>query len=399
MAITFQRLTILSRSSGRSAVAATAYVTRASIRDDRTGTLHTYTRARDVDPEGCGVVGWAGDVGSLANAMEAAEVRKDARTARLVVVALPAELDPAQQRELLQDYAKQLAAIAGTPAIYARHDKGDGNPHGHLILSTRSSSDARTLDAKKARVWDDRKTGPETCTDAREAWIDLANAALTRAGHRPSLTFSAEPDTLPQRHLGPVRAGLEARGERTDAGDYNRAVQARNTAAAALRAAQEIEAAALVTLPPLPAPAPPLAPVRQALDQPATAPRTTASAVAVRGSGMAPECPGPDVSGWWPAILGTGPGLRNPDDRVAWLAPRIEIQAQQHTAEAIHRTLWREAPVNRRGAWLTLQGVAKRAKSLTKRTAEWWDRLSKPPPDLKQVTLPQRTASQQTQSI
>ncbi len=382
MAITFQRLTVLSRSSGRSAVAATAYVMRASLRDDRTGTLHTYTRARDVDPEGCGVVGWAGDAGSLANAMEQAEARKDARTARLVVVALPAELDPTEQRDLLRAYTEQLAAIAGTPAVYARHDKGDGNPHGHVILATRSSSDGLALDPKKARIWDDKKTGPETCSTARQAWIDFANAALVRAGHAPGLTFSAEPDTLPQRHLGPVRAGLEAKGQRTDAGDYNRAVQARNAAAAALRAAQEVEAAALVVPPPLPTPAPPLAPVRKATEQPATALRPTASAVAVRGSGTAPERPGPDVSGWWPVVLGTAPGLRDPADRAAWLAPRVEVQAQQHTAEAIQRALWQEAPNNRRGAWLSLRGVAERAKSLTKRTTDWWDRLTKPPIDL-----------------
>jgi hypothetical protein len=385
MTITYQRHSNLLRATGRSAVAATAYVMRSSMRDDRTGVLHTYTRGRglDTDPDGSGVVGWKGSTSDLANAMEAAEKRKDARTARLFVVALPNELSPAEQRGLLLDYAQALHAIDQAPVIFARHQDNNGNVHAHYIKSTRPSNDGLTLSANKARMWDAKKTkdvpadqtGEATCARARTAWITLGNAALVKAGYPPSLTYENPPDVVPQRHMGPAAAALESKGVQTEVGDYNRLVRARNSAAAALKSAQEVEAAAIVA----PPPAPPLAPVRKALERPATATPPMPSGIAVRGSDSKP--PLEDVGDLWPTILGKY--HRNPEDRAKAIFPTMQVQVGAHGEEAVRSMLIETAPgTNLRNNWLVWRQVAARAKALTRRGAEVWDRLTRPPPEL-----------------
>lgn len=419
MAITFQRLTVLSRSSGRSAVAATAYVMRASIRDERTGTLHTYTRARDVDADSVSVVGWQGSAGELANAMEMAEKRKDARTARLVVVALPHELTPEQQRAALTEYSQALHEIAQTPVISVRHSKGDNeNDHAHLIVATRSSEDGLTLSSKKARIWDDQKTGPETCVQARQLWIDIGNRHLVLAGHPASLSFSAPEGVIPKEHLGPGQAALEGKGVATTGGNRNRERQAqqdelaaRATARASLvamaREAQVVEAAAIVAAPTKPTAAPPALPL-SASTRPQTAPpepRTTPSGVPVREQSSGPQrlstalkqAPQAsdrghsnslqqtkldEVPTWWPVILGTRPGFKDPEERAKWLDPRVIETVREHGADKVQEALEASMGRNRRAEWLTWKGVAERLKKASKLAPELWAKLTRSPPDL-----------------
>ena len=156
----------VSRSSGRSATAAAAYRNAERITDERTGEIHDYTRRSGVDhveafaPHGMTVQGSA----ELWNKAEAAEVRKNARVAREVLVALPHELDQVQRRELAKSIAQNMAdryGTAGTLAVHHPDQEGDNrNHHVHILMTTRRLDASGQL-GEKTRELDDVKRGPE----------------------------------------------------------------------------------------------------------------------------------------------------------------------------------------------------------------------------------------------
>ena len=99
----------------------------------------------------------------LWNRAEAAEVRKNARVAREVLVALRAELSPAQRRELTLGIAQALAdryGTAGTLAVHTPDREGDQrNHHAHILMTTRRLEPSGAL-GEKTRELDDVKRGP-----------------------------------------------------------------------------------------------------------------------------------------------------------------------------------------------------------------------------------------------
>jgi ATP-dependent exoDNAse (exonuclease V) alpha subunit len=236
MAIFHLHVSTISRSAGRTATAAAAYRLGEHIHDDRTGLTHDYRRRAGV--LATGIVGWNGDHGSLWNAAEAAEKRADARTAREVLVALPAELTPEQQTRLLRGFALHLRdryGIAASWALHAAPTAGDQrNRHGHILMTTRAVDDTGRF-GQKTRVLDDRKTGPEQIEAIRREWEQRVNRELARAGS-PARICGKRRSLEPMEHLGPRRTSLERRGIRTRAGDRNRA-----RAAARFRASQIIK--------------------------------------------------------------------------------------------------------------------------------------------------------------
>jgi len=101
----------LSRSSGRSSVAAAAYRSGDCLLDERQGLEHDYTRRSGVMHSELVLPDDAGewDRSELWNAAEEAEKRKDGRTAREWEVALPDELNAEERRELAVSFAGDLA--------------------------------------------------------------------------------------------------------------------------------------------------------------------------------------------------------------------------------------------------------------------------------------------------
>jgi len=226
MAIYHLSVSVVSRSTGRSAVAAAAYRAGVCLRDERTGLVHDYTRrggvlsAEVIAPPGCAAL----DRERLWQAAEAAERRRDARTAREVRIALPAELDAEACRDLARQYARWLAERYRTAvdvAVHAPDPAGDQrNRHAHLLLPTREVGADGAFGAK-LRVLDDRVSGPAEIEAMREAWERLANAALAAAGvdariDRRSLVEQGITDRPPSWHRGPGATALERRGVRTE---------------------------------------------------------------------------------------------------------------------------------------------------------------------------------------
>jgi ATP-dependent exoDNAse (exonuclease V) alpha subunit len=148
MAIYHLSMKPMSRSSGRSAVAAIAYRAAEKLTNERDGIEHDFTRRQGVEhaeivlPEGIAAgADWARERAALWNAAERAEVRRDARVAREIEVALPHELTAEQRLELTREFSRSLAdryGVAVDFAIHSPHGHTDiRNHHAHIMLTTR----------------------------------------------------------------------------------------------------------------------------------------------------------------------------------------------------------------------------------------------------------------------
>ena len=237
MAIYSASVKTVSRGGGRSATAAAAYRNGEEITDERTGEVHDYRRRTGVEhvasfaPEGMAPQPSA----ELWNRAEAAEVRKNARVAREVLVALPAELTPEQRRELAQGIAQALAdryGTAGTLAVHTPDREGDQrNHHAHILMTTRRLEPTGEL-GEKTRELDDVKRGPQEVEWVRAMIEARTNHALERAGSAErvdrrslveqraaaleagDLERAAELDRLPTIHEGPRVTAIRRECER-----------------------------------------------------------------------------------------------------------------------------------------------------------------------------------------
>lgn len=210
----------VSRSTGRSAVAAIAYRSGERLTNERDGVVHDYTRRDGVEetfivaPEGAE---WAQDRSVLWNAVEAAEKRKDAKVAREYELALPGELSAGERRELVHGFAVGLRdryGVAVDVAIHAPHDHGDDrNHHAHVMTTTRVVT-PEGLGAKTRQL--DVSTSASVETEwVRVDWGSRVNAALEQAqvdervDHRSYARQGVSRE--PTVKLGPAVAAIERR--------------------------------------------------------------------------------------------------------------------------------------------------------------------------------------------
>ena len=141
MAIYHLEAKVISRGVGRSAVAASAYMSCSRIYNDYDGIQHDYTRKQGLvyeqvllppqaPPE------WT-DRSILWNAAEETEKTKDSRLAREFVVALPTELSKEENISLLTEYVQDNFVNDGMCADFCIHDTDGHNPHAHIMLTVR----------------------------------------------------------------------------------------------------------------------------------------------------------------------------------------------------------------------------------------------------------------------
>lgn len=193
MAIYHLHAKTISRARGQSATAAAAYRSGEKINDRTTEEEHDYTRKGGVIhsqiylPEG--IPERMKDRSELWNVIEEIEKRKDAQLAREIEVALPTELSREQQIDLMRDFSETFTA-SGMIADVSIHDKGDGNPHAHIMLSMRRWDRDKDTFGGKERAWNDK-----TLIDHwREAWETTANNALERAGRPERIDHRSNED-------------------------------------------------------------------------------------------------------------------------------------------------------------------------------------------------------------
>lgn len=143
MAIYHLEAKVISRGAGRSAVAASAYLSCSQIYNDYDGIQHDYTRKRglvwqEVFLPPIAPAAWS-DRSVLWNAVEENEKTKDSRLAREFVVALPIELGKADWKSLLTEFIQDNFVADGMCADVAIHDPypPGHNPHAHIMLTVR----------------------------------------------------------------------------------------------------------------------------------------------------------------------------------------------------------------------------------------------------------------------
>ena len=141
MAIYHLEAKVVGRGAGRSAVAASAYLSCSRLYNDYDGIQHDYTKKQGLVWQEVFLPEYAPqewqDREKLWNAVEEVETAKDSRLAREFVVALPIELSREQQIELLQDFIREQFVADGMCADAAIHDTDGHNPHAHILLTVR----------------------------------------------------------------------------------------------------------------------------------------------------------------------------------------------------------------------------------------------------------------------
>ena len=220
---------MVTRSKGGCCVAGAAYIAGEKIKNELDGKIHDYRNKHEVVYKEILLPANAPpeyrDRAKLWNAAEAAEKRKNSQTARSINAALPKELSRADQIDLVRQFCEQCFVSQGMCCDFAIHDKGDGNPHVHILLATRKVG--KSGFTQKERAWNDKKLLMEW----RERWADWCNHKLyfvsdARVDHRSYKEQGV--NKLPQIHLGVEVCAVERKGFKTDKGNRNRRIRQRN---------------------------------------------------------------------------------------------------------------------------------------------------------------------------
>ena len=249
---------IIKRSVGRSAVAAAAYRSGEKLTNEWDGKTHDYTHKPGVVHTEIMLPAHAPpefqDRSTLWNSVEQIEKASDAQLAREIEVALPVELSRAEQLALVRSFVKDNFVAEGMCADFALHDKGDGNPHAHILLTIRPlKPDGRwgpkcrkvyDLDSQGNRIPDGKggwKNHREDTTDWnnrenaekwRAAWAAYANRALEAAGRSERIDHRSYErqgiDKIPSIHMGVAASQMERKGIQTEKGNINRQIAADN---------------------------------------------------------------------------------------------------------------------------------------------------------------------------
>ncbi|WCT23358.1 MobA/MobL family protein [Acidovorax temperans] len=210
-------LQTISRSAGRSAVAAAAYRACVKLIDQTTGLIHDYTRkGGHVET----ILIGADDISELWNKAELAETRKNSTVARELMLPLPDQWTDNERRECVRDIAQHLrdtygVAVSGSIHAPNRHDR---NNHVHMMFTTRTVDIDGTF-GKKTRILDDMKTGE--VSKLREAICKIVNAHAEKLDsdfYVYAGKFSdIDKNHIPTKHI-PINAG----------GGYRNAITAQN---------------------------------------------------------------------------------------------------------------------------------------------------------------------------
>jgi Ti-type conjugative transfer relaxase TraA len=236
MAIYHLHAKVISRATGRSAVAAAAYRAASELHDERLDRPHDFTNKSGVIysevllPEGSGAPARLLDRAALWNEVERVEVRKDAQLAREVEFSIPREMPKEEGIRLARDFVREQFVARGMVADLNVHwdigPDGEPKPHGHVMLATRAVGPDGF--GKKVREWN----RTELLLEWRERWAGLANERLAELGldlaidHR---SYAAQGIELePQNKIGPAGARREERGEQAERAAEHEEIARRN---------------------------------------------------------------------------------------------------------------------------------------------------------------------------
>ena len=265
MAIYHMQAKVVSRGSGRSAVAASAYMSCSRMYNDYDGIQHDYTRKHGLIYQEVMLPPMApsewNDREQLWNAVEETEKTKDSRLAREFVVALPVELDKDSNISLLQDFIKKNFVDMGMCADFAIHDTDGHNPHAHILLTVRPLNENETWQYKTEKEYLCIKDGEEKGYERidkhpkssrygrqnpiseqwnsdeqlciwRANWADAVNKMLARNQINATIDHRSFADQgiteQPTIHEGYIAQNMEKKGMIADRCEINRQIRADN---------------------------------------------------------------------------------------------------------------------------------------------------------------------------
>lgn len=247
---------VISRRVGRSSIQMAAYCSRSKMHSDYTGEIYDYTKRSDLVYHGVMLPDHAPNTflnsEVLWNNVEKVEKIRNARLARVITIALPKELGSEIHIAMIRQYVLEHFVQRGMCADVSIHDKGDGNPHAHILLTTRpldcagrwmdkqhrnyllDENGERIFDAAKGRYklgrsvkthdWDD----PDRVQEWRAGWAEACNAQFRQYGIDKEVTCLSyarqDIDREPTKHLGAKVRAMEERGVLTDRGNDNRRI-------------------------------------------------------------------------------------------------------------------------------------------------------------------------------
>ena len=265
MAIFHCQIKIISRGKGKTATAAAAYRSGTKIVDDELGKTHDYTRKGGVAFSEILLCVNApskySDRQTLWNEVQKIEKQKNAQLCREVEVALPIEFSRNEQIEVVREYIKKNFTDKGMIADWSLHDKSDGNPHAHILLTMRplkqngewgaKRKDSYALDDNGNRIpVIDPKTGKQKigargrkmwerisiqstdwndqtkAEEWRKSWADICNKHLKGQAHIDHRSYARQgKEQLPMLHESYAARKIVKRGGYSYIVEYNEQVR------------------------------------------------------------------------------------------------------------------------------------------------------------------------------
>ena len=253
------KITIVKRSQGQSAVAGAAYQSGERLFSEYDQKTKFYNKKKELVHAEIMLPSHAppgfADRATLWNAVEAVENQWNSQLARRIVLAFPVEVPKEQYLSMIKEFCQEQFVAKGMIADFAIHDKGDGNPHAHILLTLRAMDAHGKWLPKARKVYDLDENGEriqlpsgnwrchkENTVDWndqkyaeiwRHSWETITNRYLEAAGRPERVdlrSFERQGiQQIPTVHLGPAAHQMEKRGVETFLGNLNRDIQAANS--------------------------------------------------------------------------------------------------------------------------------------------------------------------------
>ena len=261
IACTHFQISIQKRSENKSAVAGAAYQSGSKLFSEYDNRTKNYTRKQNeviyseiLLPPNAPEKYY--DRETLWNSVEKVETQWNSQLARKIIIALPREIPTDQYAELVRNYCYEQFVSKGMCCDFAVHDKGDGNPHTHIMLTMRAIDENGNWLPKCRKVYDLDEHGnrigshredtvdwnkKENAEIWRHAWEEKVNEYLEKNNRPERIDMRSYErqgiDVVPTVHLGPAASEMERRGEETILGTLNRDIVKFNSVRKHLRKA------------------------------------------------------------------------------------------------------------------------------------------------------------------
>ena len=259
------KITIVKRSQGQSAVAGAAYQSGERLFSEYDQKTKFYNKKKELVHAEVMLPSHApprfADRATLWNAVEAVENQWNSQLARRIVLAFPVEVPKEQYLKMIREFCQEQFVSKGMIADFAIHDKGDGNPHAHILLTLRAMDEHGKWLPKARKVYDLDENGEriqlpsgnwkchkENTVDWndqkyaevwRHGWETITNRYLEAAGRPERVdlrSFERQGiQQIPTVHLGPAAHQMEKRGIETFLGNLNRDIRAANSLMQSIR--------------------------------------------------------------------------------------------------------------------------------------------------------------------